>query len=99
MLLCSSYFTCNLNVMMIASGLEFHSCYIVAGYLPSYCFQTVLYTLSSYIICSDDFQENITTVMLHIEVYPWMGGFFTSVAPCMHSYTLPHHYRPTQVIL
>ena len=37
------YFTGNLNVIMIVSGLEF-CCHC------SYCFYTVLYTLSSYII-------------------------------------------------
>ena len=36
---------------MIVSGLEF--CYHF-----SYCFHTVLYTLSSYIIYSDDLQDN-----------------------------------------
>ena len=45
------YFTGNLNVIMIVSGLEL-CCHC------SYYFHTVLYTLSSYIIYSDALQEN-----------------------------------------
>ena len=48
---------------------------------------------------SDAFQENITTSMLHIEVYTWIAGFFSSVVPCRHSYRSLHHCKLTQVIL
>ena len=47
----SMLFTGNLNVIMIVSGLEF-CCHF------SYCFHTVLYTLSSYIIYRDALQGN-----------------------------------------
>ena len=92
-LLCSTYvttyFTGNLNVILIVNGLEFLAIYS-AKLSFSY---SLVYKVLSYIIYSDAFQENIITLMLYIEVYVWIAGFLLSVVHACIQTTAPLYVR------
>ena len=82
------YFTGNLNVIMIVSGLEF-CCHF------SYCFHTVLYTLSSYITFIGMLSKGMTITIFESCILKCMYLFYILISICSYNYMkLSHIHYP-----